>query len=67
MQHNQKVTVGVTVHDLTARTRLRGEGWHHLSVKSLKICHQNNINGRILGGTVVFEFKSPYKLRVPVK
>jgi len=64
VQHNRKVAVEVIVHDLTARRWLRGGAWRHLRPKYLKIYHQNNINGQILGGTIGFDFKIPYKLRV---
>lgn len=66
-QQNRKVTIEVTVHDLTVRRRLSGAGWRHLRQKSLKICRQNNIYCQKLGGTVGFEFKTPYKLRVSVQ
>jgi len=42
-------------------------GWHlsqNLWTKYLKICHQSCINELILGGTVRFEFKNSYKLKI---
>jgi len=61
------VSVGVTVHDLTARRWLRGAGWQHLRPKYLKIFHKNNINCYNLGAMVGFEFKNPYKLCVLIQ
>ena len=58
MQVSQKVTVKVTVHDLTARRWLRGGGGRHLRLKYLEIYHQISINGCVSGGIVRFEFKS---------
>lgn len=67
MQHSRKVTVGFRVHDLIARTWLRGAIWWHLRPKYFKIYHKNNINDKILGGTVTFELKNSYKLRMVVQ
>lgn len=52
-----EMTIIVTIHDLTARRRLRGVGlWNlrHLRLKYLEICLQINIYGRILGGKIEF-------------
>lgn len=67
MQRSRKVIVGVIVHELTARRWLRGEGGRHLRQKYLNICHQNSINCHNFGGTVGFEFKNPYKLRLSIQ
>jgi len=67
MQHNRKVIIGVIVHDLMAKRRLRRTRWQNLRQKSLKIFHQNNIYYKKLRGVVRFEFKTPYKLHVSVQ
>lgn len=67
MQRSRKMIVGVTIHDLTARRQLRGEGWRKLRPKYLRIYRQNNIYCQKLGGMVIFEFKTPYKLSMPVQ
>jgi len=61
------MNVGVTIHDGTARKWLRGFGRWKLRQKSLNICHQSSIYYQNLGGTVRFEFKSPYKLSMLVQ
>lgn len=66
VQHSQKMTVTVTIHDFTARRWLKGAGRQHLSLKALKIYLQISFYGRIFGGTVKFEFKFAYKLCVAI-
>jgi len=63
-QLSRKMTIRVTTHDLMATKQLRGAGWQQLRQKYLSICYQDNIYYQNLGGTVGFEFKTPYKLRV---
>ena len=70
-QVGHKVTVKVTVHDLTIEMQPNGAGDRHLRwnlwVRSFKICRQFDINEPNLGGIVEFEFKIPYKLQVVVQ
>ena len=71
VQVHQKVTIKVTVHDLTEEIRPNGAVDRHLRwnlwLRSLKICRQTDINEPNLGGTIRFEFKIPYKLQVVVQ
>lgn len=66
-QHIHKITVRVTVHDLTTKRWLRGVRGRHLRLKYLEICHQFSNNGWILGGAIKFEFKISYKLCVAIQ
>lgn len=66
-QHNMKVTVEVSVHELMARSWLSGAGSRQLRQKYLKIYRQNKIYCQKLGRTVGFEFKTHYKLHVLVQ
>ena len=56
VQVSQKVTIKVTIHDLTVEMRLNGAGDRHLRwnlwIRSLKICCQSRINEPCMGGTV---------------
>jgi len=67
MQVGQKVTVGVTIHDVMLDLRPNGAGGrnlrHDLWVRFGKICHQGSINALDLGGMVEFKFKRHYKLQ----
>ena len=66
-QMDPKVAVEVTIHDLMAKYQLRGVGRSYLFQKYLEICRQSRIYYQNLGGTVGFEFKTPYKLCVLVQ
>lgn len=67
MRPSNKITIGVTIHDMTTRRWLSGEGWQQLRRKYLKTCQQNNIYYQNLGRMVGLELKNPYKLHVLVK